>query len=139
VQKFLYLIYEHRKSSQEDKEFERPPGIQLFPSRMVENCFLLQLLNGFVTEFDYQQFVSSKDSGGMFFRHLVDNCPNIRKIAVTPRMWNNNQFLPRVDYHDLFNVMATWKNLTFLSINGKGINLHEGSLKLIRENFPKLR
>jgi len=118
-----------------------------FHSNAVENCFLLQLLNGSVTEFDYEQFCHSFDSpfdsvstAGMFFRHMLENCPKIKKIAVDGKgVWENQLYFPRMRLDGLFLLMAKWENLTFLSVKDDPIILEERSVARIQKSFPKLR
>jgi hypothetical protein len=58
------------------------------------------------------------DSDGIFFRHLLQNCPKIQSVKVTPGVWKNFDFLPRLYQEDILPLMAsTWENLTFLSLD----------------------
>jgi len=115
----------------------------LFSCRMKENCFILQLLNESITEFDYFQAWNSTSEPivveEMFFRHLVEHCPNIKKIQLKVHLWENCKFLPRVCKEDLLMYMARWKNLSFLGLRDQNICLGHTEIKMIQENFPKLR
>lgn len=82
---------------------------------------ILQLLNGQVTEFDSSKMnlcdkVTSADA--MIFRHMLYNCPKIRKAYIVSRIWRNFSILPRIEPQELLSVMATcWPNLTSLSLD----------------------
>jgi len=109
----------------------------------MESCFVLGLLNSFITEFDYTQYrfdlYDSKPIEGKIFRHLVDNCPNIEKITVNNRVWNDREILPRVGEQDIFLLMARWENLSFVSAKDYDIKLKHMAIKLIQEKIPKIR
>jgi len=143
---FLGVILKRRKEVEDfenslyDLDIDEEPE-KLFNNKVVEKCFVLQLLNEFITEFDYEEF-SAKNYAleGMFFRHLVERCPNIKKIAITSKLWEEDDHLPRFYYDEIFLQMTKWKNLSFLSVKHKGINdLTHTSLQMIRKQFPKLR
>jgi len=143
---FLGVILKRRKEVEDfekslyDSDIDEEPE-KLFGNKVMEKCFVLQLLNEFITEFDYEEF-SAQDYAleGMYFRHLVERCPNIKKIAITDKLWDEDDHLPRIYYNDFFLQMTKWKNLTFLSIKHKGIdNLTHKSLRVIQKQFPKLR
>jgi len=127
VQKFLRVIFADQKEV--DEHSDDPAVVRLFPfsDRQMENCFILQLLNVFITEFDYAQVNSSRSMEAMAFRHLVLNCPNIKKVTVTPRVWKKYEFLPRVCNNDLFLLMAKWKQFTSVQMRSK----------LFKKIFPK--
>jgi hypothetical protein len=113
---------------------------------------ILQLLNSQVTEFDSSRLkqcdrVLSADA--MFFRHMLQNCPKIKKAHIFPSIWRNFCILPRTEHQELLSVMATcWPNLTSLTLDFNGTGHLEGDLlapsgnntiETICTNLPNLR
>jgi len=117
--------------------------------KIEKQCLVLKFLNGQVIELNFDK-LRSLDSDAMFFRHLLQNCPKIQKIKVTPSVWKNFDLLPRLCYEDIFvPVASSWKNLNFLSMDSSincidykkdGFLISRQSIvKAICCNLPNLR
>jgi len=80
-------------------------------------CLQLELLNSHTNEFDYEESWFP-ESDTIFFKHLLQNCPQILKVKITKSVWLNDFFLPRRYQEYIFPIMASsWKNLNFLIVD----------------------
>jgi len=114
---------------------------------------VLKLLNKNVTEFDYIHYsahkcgccgpsVNSEFSERVMFKHLLENCPQVKKIVVTGKVWADCEFLlDRVRQEDLFRKISTsWENLNYMSVHQQdAIFLKLKDIKAIQESLPNLR
>jgi hypothetical protein len=78
----------------------------------------LQLLNKNMDCYDWKSMFDIAWPDAMVFRHLLQNCPNMKSAFIPMDVWTNFEFLPRLDPHDLFPVMSkSWQNLQHLKLN----------------------